>query len=75
MHPISPAVIAAQNNAESLFEKLIGSGMIQAGNLDSELSDEPHALAQARSGLRRLWRVTGIGHPSGPWRLRCTLGS
>ena len=55
MDSISRALIVAQNKAESLFEEVVGSGMIQAGKLESELTDEIHALAQARFGLRRHW--------------------
>jgi Xaa-Pro dipeptidase len=52
---ISRSLIDAQNKAEALFEEVIGSGMIRAGKLESELSDEIHALAQSRFGVRRHW--------------------
>jgi Xaa-Pro dipeptidase len=55
MDAISRSLIAAQNKAQALFDEVVGSGMIQPGKLESELSDEIHALAQSRFGLRRHW--------------------
>jgi Xaa-Pro aminopeptidase len=52
---ISRSLIAAQNKAEALFDEVVGSGMIRAGKLESELTDEIHALAQSRFGVRRHW--------------------
>jgi hypothetical protein len=57
MNSISRSLIAAQNKAEALFEEVVGSGMIRAGKLESELTDEIHCLAQARFGLRRHWHT------------------
>jgi hypothetical protein len=50
MDAISRSLIAAQNKAQALFDEVVGSGMIQPGKLESELSDEIHALAQSRFG-------------------------
>jgi Xaa-Pro dipeptidase len=55
MDSMSRSLIAAQNKAEALFDEVVGSGMIRAGMLESELTEEIHALAQARFGLRRHW--------------------
>jgi Xaa-Pro dipeptidase len=55
MDSISRSLIAAQEKAAALFEQVVASGMIQAGKLESELTEEIHALAQSRFGLRRHW--------------------
>jgi Xaa-Pro dipeptidase len=55
MDAISRSLIAAQNKAQALFDEVVASGMIQPGKLESELTDEVHALAQSRFGLRRHW--------------------
>jgi Xaa-Pro aminopeptidase len=55
MDPTSQALLAAQIKAEALFAEVVDSGMITAGKLESELTEEIHALAQARFGLRRHW--------------------
>jgi len=55
MDVISRSLIAAQNKAQALFDEVVAGGMIQPGKLESELSDEIHALAQSRFGLRRHW--------------------
>jgi len=46
---------AAQRCAEQLFDDVRGRGLIRPGVLESELSDEIHALARAAFGLRRHW--------------------
>jgi len=55
MDAISRSLIAAQNKAEALFDEVVDSGMIRAGMLESELTQEIHALAQSRFGVRRHW--------------------
>jgi Xaa-Pro dipeptidase len=55
MDEISQSLQEAQRKAEALFAEVAGSGMIQGGKLESELSTEIHALAKARFGLRRHW--------------------
>lgn len=55
MDEISRSLMQAQVKAEALFTEVVQSGMIRAGKLDSELSDEIHALAKSRFGLRRHW--------------------
>jgi Xaa-Pro dipeptidase len=48
-------LLAAQCKAETLFAEVVELGLVTAGKLESELTDEIHALAQARFGLRRHW--------------------
>ncbi len=55
MDSISRSLAAAQGKAEALFQQVVDSGMIRAGKLESELTQEIHALAQSRFGLRRHW--------------------
>jgi Xaa-Pro dipeptidase len=55
MDSIARSLIAAQNKAQALFEEVVGNGLIRAGKLESELTEEIHALAQARFGVRRHW--------------------
>jgi Xaa-Pro dipeptidase len=52
---ISRSLMHAQRKAEALFAEVVQSGMIQGGKLESELSEEIHALAKSRFGLRRHW--------------------
>jgi Xaa-Pro aminopeptidase len=49
------ALLAAQQKAEALFAAIVDAGLIRAGKLESELSEEIHQLARARYGLRRHW--------------------
>lgn len=53
----------AQRKAEELFAEVVDSGMIRAGVLESELSDEINELARRRFGVRRHWhkRVVRCG--------------
>jgi len=57
------ALIAAQTKAEGLFAEVLESGLIRAGVLESELSEEIHVLAGKRFGIRRHWhkRVVRCG--------------
>jgi Xaa-Pro aminopeptidase len=55
MDEISRSLMEAQHKAEALFAEVIESGLIRAGKSESELSEEIHALARARFGLRRHW--------------------
>ncbi len=48
-------LLDAQRRAEALFEDVVASGLIAPDKLESQLSDEIHALAQARHGVRRHW--------------------
>jgi Xaa-Pro aminopeptidase len=61
--PITAALVAAQQKADALFAEVVGSGMIRPGVLESELSDQIHALARRRFGLKRHWhkRVVRAG--------------
>jgi Xaa-Pro dipeptidase len=60
---ISQSLITAQNTAAALFAEVVDGGLIQPGKLESELTQEIHALARARFGLRRHWhkRVVRAG--------------
>ncbi len=55
MSTLEEALIGAQRKAEELFAEVVGSGLIRPGPLESELSDEIHALAVRRHGVRRHW--------------------
>ena len=55
MDAVSEALLTAQGKAEALFQEVVDSGMIRAGRLESELTQDIHALARARFGLRRHW--------------------
>jgi len=55
MDAVSQALLDAQNKAAALFADVVDQGMIQAGKLESELSDEIHELARERYGVRRHW--------------------
>jgi Xaa-Pro dipeptidase len=52
---VSLALLDAQRKAEELFAAVVSDGLIAPGKLESELSAEIHALAQARFGVRRHW--------------------
>lgn len=52
---VSRSLLEAQNKAEALFADVVSSGLIRAGKLESELSDEIHRLARERYGVRRHW--------------------
>lgn len=55
MDTTSRELLLAQNKAEALFAEVASSGLVSAGKLESELTAEIHALAQARFGVRRHW--------------------
>jgi Xaa-Pro dipeptidase len=55
MDSVSTSLIAAQEKAAALFAEVVDCGMIQAGMLESELTEEIHSLAQSRYGVRRHW--------------------
>jgi Xaa-Pro aminopeptidase len=63
MQAVEQNLLAAQHNAELLFSEVLASGLIRPGVLESQLSDEIHALAQRRFGVRRHWhkRVVRCG--------------
>jgi Xaa-Pro dipeptidase len=65
----SQELLAAQNKAEALFAEVVDAGLIVAGKLESELTDEIHDLAQSRFGLRRHWHKRLAR--SGPNSLLC----
>jgi Xaa-Pro dipeptidase len=60
---ISRALLGAQHKAQELFAAVIESGVLVPGKLESEVTDEIHALAQSRFGVRRHWhkRVARAG--------------
>jgi Xaa-Pro dipeptidase len=55
LDPVSQELLDAQNKAAALFAAVVDEGLISAGKLESELTEEIHALAQSRFGLRRHW--------------------
>jgi Xaa-Pro aminopeptidase len=55
MDSISQALLAAQDKAAALFAEVVDGGLISPGKYESELTEEIHALARARFGLRRHW--------------------
>jgi Xaa-Pro dipeptidase len=55
MDAVCESLLAAQNKAVALFQEVLDSGMIRAGRLESELTQDIHALARARFGLSRHW--------------------
>ncbi len=63
MATVEQALLGAQRKAEDLFAKVVASGLIRPGVLESELSLEIHELAKRDFGLRRHWhkRVVRAG--------------
>jgi Xaa-Pro dipeptidase len=55
MDKVAEALKAAQDKAEALFTDVVKEGLITPGKLESELTDDIHALARQRYGLRRHW--------------------
>lgn len=55
MDAVSQSLLEAQNRAGALFDEVLASGLIQAGKLESELSEDIHNLARERYGVRRHW--------------------
>jgi Xaa-Pro dipeptidase len=55
MDAVSSELLAAQLKAEALFAEVVDRGLVCAGKLESELTEEIHALAQSRFGVRRHW--------------------
>jgi Xaa-Pro aminopeptidase len=60
---IAQSLLAAQQQAQALFNEILTSGMIRPGVRESELSQEIYALASHRYGVRRHWhkRVVRCG--------------
>jgi Xaa-Pro dipeptidase len=52
---VETELAAAQQKAADLFDAVIAGGLVRPGVLESELSNEIHALAQRRFGVRRHW--------------------
>jgi Xaa-Pro dipeptidase len=55
MDAVSQALLEAQDRAAALFNAIVEEGLIQPGKLESELTDDIHALARDRYGVRRHW--------------------
>jgi Xaa-Pro aminopeptidase len=55
MDAVSSELHAAQLKAEALFAEIVNLGLVCAGKLESELTEEIHALAQSRFGVSRHW--------------------
>jgi Xaa-Pro aminopeptidase len=63
MDNVAQALKNAQNTAAALFDATVSSGLIRAGKLESELTQDIHELARREFGLRRHWhkRVVRAG--------------
>ena len=55
MDKVAQSLKAAQDKAEALFADVVNEGLIAAGKMESELTDDIHALARQRYGLKRHW--------------------
>jgi Xaa-Pro aminopeptidase len=55
MDATSRELLAAQDKAAALFAQVVDRGLVCAGKLESELTAEIHALAQAQFGVSRHW--------------------
>lgn len=55
MDATSRELLAAQDKAAALFAQVVDRGLVSAGKLESELTAEIHALAQAQFGVSRHW--------------------
>ncbi|MBV9914164.1 MAG: aminopeptidase P family protein [Sinobacteraceae bacterium] len=55
MSTVETELAQAQARAAELFEAVVADGLIRPGLLESELSEEIHALARRRFGVRRHW--------------------
>jgi Xaa-Pro dipeptidase len=55
MDKVAQALKTAQDKAEALFADVVKEGLIAPGKLESELTDDIHALARQRYGLKRHW--------------------
>jgi Xaa-Pro dipeptidase len=74
MKSIEASLVYAQDRAEELFAAIIANGLIQPGKLESELSDDIHALARSQFGVSRHWhkriaragRNTMLGYHDAP---------
>jgi Xaa-Pro dipeptidase len=55
MDATSRELLAAQDKAAALFAQVVDRGLVSAGKLESELTTEIHALAQAQFGVSRHW--------------------
>lgn len=55
MDAVSLQLLEAQNKAAALFTAVVEDGLIQAGKLESELSEDIHRLARERFGVQRHW--------------------
>jgi Xaa-Pro dipeptidase len=55
MDAVSQALLEAQNKAEALFAAIVDGGLIQAGKLESELTEDIYRLARDQFGVRRHW--------------------
>jgi Xaa-Pro dipeptidase len=55
MDAVSEALLEAQEKAEELFAAVVEEGLIQAGKLESELSEDIYELARDGFGVRRHW--------------------
>lgn len=55
MDNVAQSLKDAQNTAAALFAATVSNGLIEAGKLESELTQDIHELARSEFGLRRHW--------------------
>jgi len=55
MDPTAKSLWAAQEKAAALFSQIVDDGLIEAGKLESELTEEIYNLAFSRFGVKRHW--------------------
>jgi len=55
MDRVARSLKEAQDKAAALFAAAVSGGLIQAGKLESELTQDIHELARREFGLRRHW--------------------
>jgi Xaa-Pro dipeptidase len=55
MDAVSRQLLAAQIKAEALFAEVVDRGLVSAGKLESELTEDIYALARSRFGVSRHW--------------------
>lgn len=55
MDATSRELLAAQDKAAALFALVVDYGLVSAGKLESELTEQIHSLAKAQFGVSRHW--------------------
>lgn len=55
MDSTATSLWAAQQKAAALFDSVVSAGLIQAGKLESELTEDIYQLARSDFGIKRHW--------------------